>query len=74
MIIKESISTKEEGNVPAKGTQMMNLRTEKWYCETFINYGFELVHSKLHDRRDDGPYGYDDEMLFCLEPIPLSSP
>ena len=45
------------------------MRTAKWYRKTFEQHGFAIVFSKLHNRIKDG---YDDEMLYCLQPITIT--
>ena len=32
------------------------------------------MHTKLHDRSKDDETGFNDEMMFCLQPIPYSCP
>jgi hypothetical protein len=73
MIVKESISTEEDG-IYESGKQKIILRPEKWYREFLIKHGFNIIESKFHDRSADcGTHGYNDEILFCLKPIKLSA-
>ena len=37
--------------------------------DTFKKYGFAVVEREMHDREEDD---YEDEMFFCLLPIPIS--
>ena len=39
MIVKESISTEQEGILNDVGTQQMTLRPEKWYRDFIIKHG-----------------------------------
>ena len=74
MIVKESISTDEDG-IYESGKQKIILRPEKWYREFLHKHGFNIIDSKFHDRSSDcGTDGYNDEILFCLNPIKLSGP
>ena len=27
------------------------------------------MHTEFHDRMGDGEYGYNDEMIFCIQPL-----
>lgn len=66
MILKESICLDHEEPYEEGGDQRKILRSKQWYKDTFLQYGFNVKLSKFHDRRKDD---YNDEMLFCLEPI-----
>ena len=50
MIVKESISTDDEGILHDIGKQKMTLRPEKWYRDFIIKHGFTIIESKFHDR------------------------
>ena len=45
MIVKESISTEEEGILDEVGSQKMMLRPEKWYRDFIIKHGFNIILS-----------------------------
>ena len=50
MIVKESISTDDEGILYDVGTQKMTLRPQTWYRDFIIMHGFDIIQSKFHDR------------------------
>ena len=72
MIVKESIDKDDVEPYPEQGEQRKIVRSDRWYQDTFKKFGFNVLMTCKHDRRRDGPKGYNDEMLFCLEPVLLT--
>ena len=72
MIVKESIDRHEITPYEEQGEQRKIIRSDKWYQDTFKKFGFNVLLTSKHDRRRDGRRGYNDEMLYCLEPILFS--
>lgn len=72
MIVKESITEDSIEPYEEQGDQRKMLRSKDWYKDIFMKYGFKVLLTDMHTRRRDGSRGYNDEMLFCLEPIIFS--
>jgi hypothetical protein len=70
MIVKESIGDEEP--YEEQGNQRKLIRSSSWYRKAFIDHGFIILDSKFHSRIHDGDYGFNDEEMFCLQPIPYT--
>ena len=66
MILKESVCLPHEEPYEEAGDQRKILRSQSWYTNAFMSHGFNVKLTQFHDRVIDG---YNDEVLFCLEPI-----
>ena len=74
MIFKEAIAESDEDERVSTG-QIMRYRSLKKYMNIFRTCGYSIPLTQKHDRSKDcgsGKLGYDDEVLFCVQPIILS--